>query len=90
MKVFLDTNVILEFFLDREEGKTASQLCLTSFVLSVWPGTTAQAYCEASVIFSTKILKTVVSFRQLRKQVAIYCSLSMLVIILLRIMSLFA
>ncbi len=26
MKVFLDTNVILEFFLDREEGKTASQL----------------------------------------------------------------
>lgn len=26
MKVFLDTNVILEFFLDREDGKTATQL----------------------------------------------------------------
>lgn len=26
MRVFLDTNVILEFFLDREDGKTASQL----------------------------------------------------------------
>ena len=26
MKVFLDTNVILEFFLDREAGKTAEQL----------------------------------------------------------------
>lgn len=26
MKVFLDTNVILEFFLDREAGKTARQL----------------------------------------------------------------
>ena len=26
MKVFLDTNVILEYFLDREDGKTAGQL----------------------------------------------------------------
>lgn len=26
MKVFLDTNVILEFFLDREKGKTAERL----------------------------------------------------------------
>ena len=26
MKVFLDTNVILEFFLDREDGKTAGRL----------------------------------------------------------------
>ena len=27
MRVFLDTNVILEYFLDREDGKTAGQLC---------------------------------------------------------------
>ena len=26
MKVFLDTNVILEYFLDREDGKTANRL----------------------------------------------------------------
>ena len=26
MRAFLDTNVILEFFLDREAGKTACQL----------------------------------------------------------------
>ena len=25
MRVFLDTNVILEFFLDREDGKTAGR-----------------------------------------------------------------
>lgn len=26
MRIFLDTNVILEYFLDREDGKTAGQL----------------------------------------------------------------